>query len=107
MRKSLKRLLQANGLATAAFSSGQQLLDHCFGTRVAALVLDTRLEDMSGIALTQRLVDLGLAFPVIFITADDEQRIRCGALAAGCVAFLRKPCEPAELLSALQLGLKW
>jgi CheY-like chemotaxis protein len=77
------------------------------GQGLQALVLDTHLEDMSGIALTPRLVDLGLAFPVIFITADDEQRIRSGALAPGCVAFLRKPCEPAELLSALQLGLKW
>jgi FixJ family two-component response regulator len=34
-------------------------------TRVATLVFDIHLEDISGIALQHHLVDLGLAFSVI------------------------------------------
>jgi FixJ family two-component response regulator len=102
MRKSLERLLRANGYTTTALSSAEDFLQSGVGDHAVALILDIHLGGMSGIELRRRLLSAGSQLPVIFITAYEDQAIRAEAHATGCVDFLTKPFEPSRLMDALE-----
>ena len=106
MRKSLERLLSASGYETVAFASAQEFLDSGAPKRAQAFVLDIHLDGMSGIALQRQLRANGSTVPVIFMTAYDEEETRAEAMAAGCVAYLRKAFDPALLQAALHDVIK-
>jgi FixJ family two-component response regulator len=79
------------------FDSAEAFLEGLNGCRPACLVLDIHLGGMLGLDLQRRLVDGGAPPPIIFITGFDDEATRREAIAAGCVAYLRKPF-PAHLL---------
>jgi len=102
MRKSLERLLRANGYTTTALYSAEDFLQSGVADHAVALILDIHLGGMSGIELRRRLLSAGSQLPVIFITAYEDQAIRAEAHATGCVDFLTKPFEPSRLMDALE-----
>ena len=102
MRKSLERLLRANGYTTTALSSAEDFLRSGVSDHAVALILDIHLGGMSGIELRRRLLSAGSQLPVIFITAYEDQAIHAEAHATGCVDFLTKPFEPSRLMDALE-----
>jgi FixJ family two-component response regulator len=55
------------------------------------LLLDIHLGAISGIELQRRLAAWGSKWPVIFITASDDEATRNQAMDAGCIAYFRKP----------------
>jgi FixJ family two-component response regulator len=97
MLKAISRLLRAHGFRAVAFASAEAFLESMNGCRPACLVLDIHLSGMLGLDLQRRLVDAGALLPIIFITGFDDEATRREAMAAGCVAYLRKPF-PAHLL---------
>jgi FixJ family two-component response regulator len=91
------------------FSSGQQFLDLVDAMpsfRPDCLVLDVQMPGMNGLEVQDRLATSGNAVPVIFITAHDEVGVREKALAAGAVAFLRKPFDDKLFIKTLEAALK-
>jgi FixJ family two-component response regulator len=56
---------------------------------------------MSGPELQRELVERGWTFPVIFITAQGDEKIRSALLSTGAVGCLLKPFTESELRSAL------
>lgn len=63
---------------------------------------------MSGLHLQSHLVVAGYRIPIIFITADPDERnrARARALKAGAVDFLLKPFGDDALLSGIRSALK-
>jgi len=53
---------------------------------------------ISGIELQRRLAASGSKWPVIFMTANDDEATRNEAMDAGCIAYLRKPFEGHECI---------
>jgi FixJ family two-component response regulator len=106
MRKSLERLLQANGYETVAFTSAEEFLQSAIGDSAIGLVLDIHLGGMSGIELRRRMSAAKSTLPVVFITAYDDEATQREALAAGCVDYLRKPFDASRLTEALERGRK-
>jgi FixJ family two-component response regulator len=104
MRKSIERLLQANGYATAAFASAEEFLQASIVESALGLVLDIHLNGMSGLELRRRLSITGATLPVVFITAHDSETTRRDALSLGCVDYLQKPFEARRLVDALERG---
>ena len=102
MRKSIERLLRANGYSTIAFASAEEFLQSAIVDSATGLVLDIHLEGMSGIELRRRLSAAGSTIPVVFITAHDDDVTRREALAVGCVDYLQKPFEAMRLTQALE-----
>jgi FixJ family two-component response regulator len=49
----------------------------------------------------RQLANRGITFPVIFIGANDNERVEKRALEIGCVAFFRKPFSTYLLVEAL------
>ena len=104
MRKSLQRLLDANGYSTVAFASAEAYLHSGISDAALGLVLDINLPGMSGIDLGRYLAAHDVKVPVVFITSFDDVATRNEALAVGCVEFLQKPFEAKRLIEALESG---
>jgi len=64
-----------------------------------------RLPGISGIELQQRLAADGQSIPIIIITAQGDDKTRDEAVAAGAIAFLKKPVKEEILLAALESAL--
>jgi len=72
---------------------------------VACLIVDVRLPGMSGLDLQRRLVAANRGLPMAFITAHDDPIAQRQALAAGALAFLRKPFSEESLIDAVRSAL--
>jgi FixJ family two-component response regulator len=66
------------------------------------LVVDIQLGDISGVELAHQLMADGFTFPIIFMTGLDDAIIQSQAVAAGCVAYLRKPFPANVLVDAIK-----
>lgn len=90
--RAIRRLLRSIGIASDAFHSGDALLDVMSSIpsyHPECAILDVQMPGLDGLEVQQRLSGSGM--PVIFITAHDEIDVRERAIAAGAVAYLRKP----------------
>ena len=101
VRKSLERLMRADGFRTEAFASAEDFVQGGDHEETACLVLDLRLPGMSGLELQRYLVDEHEHVPIVFVSAHDEPEARSQALKAGAVAFLGKPFSDQVLLDAV------
>ncbi|GAB2909793.1 hypothetical protein GCM10027093_54890 [Paraburkholderia jirisanensis] len=90
--RAIKRLLRSVGIAADTFASGDEFLDTLSSMpsyRPGCVILDVQMPGSSGLEVQRRLA--GEALPIVFITAHDDAGVRDAALAAGAVAYLRKP----------------
>src|SRR3954463_3925568 len=77
MRKSIERLLAANGLRTESYTSAEDFMARQDMRPPTCMVLDIDLEGMSGMELRRRMLASGCAIPTIFITGtDNSARVR-------------------------------
>lgn len=106
LREALAGLLRAARLRTETFSSAESFLSSSRRLEVSCLVLDVRLPGMNGIELQRKLVDEGLACPIVFMTAHGDAPIRDLALKTGASAFLNKPVRSQALLEEIYTALR-
>jgi FixJ family two-component response regulator len=101
VRRAIGTLLSAFGYAAYYFESAEAFLKTAADSRANCLVIDIQLGDVSGIDLVQRLAEAGLKFPVVFMTAVDDNKIMSQVTELGCIACLRKPFSADQLIEAL------
>jgi FixJ family two-component response regulator len=106
MRQAIQDLVESVGLRTEAFTTGEEFLKKPRTADPSCLVLDVRLPQMSGLDFQQRLAELGVPIPVIFITAHGDIPMSVRALKSGAVEFLTKPFRDQDLLDAIQQALQ-
>jgi FixJ family two-component response regulator len=99
--RAIEHLLRAHGFGYEGFASAEAFLARSSEDALACLVLDIDLGSMSGLVLLHRMKALGSLLPVIIITAVDDEGTHRRAIAAGCVAYLRKPFSAEALLEAI------
>jgi len=102
MLKAIARLLGVHGFEADLFESAEAFLRRDAAKEAACVVLDIHLGGMSGIELRRRLTESGSRLPIIFITAVDDEATHQEAVAAGCVAYLRKPFPATQLIGAIE-----
>ena len=105
VRDALDSLLKSIGYRTEVFASATEFLRLGHNEDAKCLILDVRMPGLSGLELQRQLVASGSSIPIIFITAHGDEAARAQALAAGAVAFLRKPFTEEALLNAVQAAL--
>ena len=91
------------------FRFGQEFIDHIEALpfeRFECVILDVQMPGLNGLDVQERLQRGGNRLPIIFITAHDEVSVRERALAAGAVAFVRKPFNDELLIKTLRTALK-
>ncbi len=106
VRKALSRLLRAARYEVEALESAGAYLARTVGEPPACLLLDVRMPGMSGLDLQGAIASTPRALPIVFITGHGDDEGRQQALAAGAVAVLDKPFEPAELLRAIEQAMQ-
>jgi FixJ family two-component response regulator len=105
IRESLPDLLRELGLAVEVFASAEDFLASGHLGQTRCLLLDVAMPGMSGVELYEELARRGHAIPVVFITAQQDDRLRARVLAAGAVECLRKPFGEAALLNAVNSAI--
>jgi FixJ family two-component response regulator len=106
VRDSLPGLLQQFGFATQAFSSAVDFLASKLVDEARCLILDIAMPGVSGPELHQELRRRGSPVPVIFITAQVDERVRQQLIARGAIECLFKPFSEAALLDAIDVALQ-
>jgi FixJ family two-component response regulator len=107
--RAITRLVRSLGMEANAFASGREFIDliKTLPSFVPdCVILDVQMPEMNGLEVQERLASSGNRLPVIFITAHDEAGVRDRALAAGALAFLRKPFNDELFITTLRLALK-
>jgi FixJ family two-component response regulator len=99
---SMSRLLRLSNFQPVCYSSAEAYLSDSKRPTFDCLLLDIRLEGMSGLDLFRRLSAQETHPPVIFITAHDDPKMRDEAEALGCAGFFRKTSPGAEIIEAIR-----
>ena len=102
MRMGIKRLLRVHGFHSRLFESADALLACGDLDKAFCLILDVNLNGESGIDLYRRLANSRVTLPVIYITGNDSEANRAGAIASGCIAYLTKPFAASSLIEPIE-----
>ncbi|MGH7809913.1 MAG: response regulator, partial [Candidatus Binatia bacterium] len=103
------RLVRSLAMAAETFTSGQEFIDTIEAMpsfQPDCVVLDVQMPGLNGLEVQQRMANRQRHFPVIFITAHDDVGVRERALAAGAVAFVRKPFNDEVFIKTLRAALE-
>ena len=102
MRAAMTMLVSAYGYGAHTFDSAETFLACASTCRASCLLVDIQLGDLSGVELARQLAADGFKFPIIFMTGHDDATIESQAIAAGGIAFLRKPFPAKMLIDAIK-----
>ena len=100
--KSLKRLLNARGVAAEHFRSAQSFLDSVPPGQQGYAIIDIRMPDCDGFELMGKMRDMHYDMPVIVITGQAQANSRDMALKKGALGFLQKPFSEDSLLELIK-----
>jgi len=105
VRRAMARLLGLYSFQVQTYPSGRDFLDSLTIGVPACLIVDLRMNDMTGLELLHHLAGRGLRIPTIVVTADDEPGMRHQCKLAGAVAFLVKLLMRDPLLEAIRTAM--
>ena len=106
VREGLENLISSVGFEVKLFASAEDFLGSHTPLQTDCAIVDVRLPGISGLELQQRLAADGQSIPVIIITAQGDDKTQDEAVAAGAIAFLKKPFKEELLLAALESALR-
>ena len=106
VRNSMKRLMNSVRLTVETFASGEEFLAQFDPARPGCLLLDVRMEGMSGLEVQERLALEDVQPPIIIITGHGDVPMAVRALQAGALHFLEKPFRDQEILDCVQETLE-
>lgn len=99
--EGLSNLLESVGVRTEAYSSAEAILESWNESNAGCMLLDARLPGMSGVEFQEKMQQLGIGMPIIFMTAHGDIPMVRKVMKAGAVEFLTKPFQKEELLYAI------
>jgi FixJ family two-component response regulator len=102
IRKALTRLLRSASYQVLSYGSGSEFLASLENSKPACLVLDIRMQGMTGFDVQAWLQAQRIALPIVFITALDDPQDIARAKQSGAIALLRKPFGDNEFLAAVE-----
>ena len=105
-RDGLAWLLDSRGLPARSWSGGEAFLQALrAGSEPWAccvLLLDIRMEPLSGLATFERLKAMGWPWPVLFLTGHGDVSMAVAALKQGAWDFLEKPFQNNLLVDRVE-----
>jgi two-component system, LuxR family, response regulator FixJ len=107
VRQSLTVLMRAMRLHAEAYESAQAFLDAFDPSRPGCVLLDVRMQGMSGLGLLEEFSRQEIPLPAIVMSAYGDVPMVVRAMKAGALNFLEKPCRDQQLWEAIQEALQW
>ena len=109
VRTALDSLIRSVGYRVETFSSTQEFLKFIRAKPPdlpSCLILDVRLPGISGLDFQQKVIQLKVSIPIIFITGHGDIPMSVRAMKAGAVEFLTKPWHEQSLLDAIHQAIE-
>jgi RNA polymerase sigma factor (sigma-70 family) len=101
MRRSWAFLIEGEGWDVATYSNAIEFITSNDFTRPGCIVLDVRMPSMSGLELQDKLREMGVTLPIIFISGHGDIDMAVHTLKHGAVDFLQKPVDDQRLLTTI------
>ena len=98
IRDALSWLFRSRGLRPRGWESGEAFLAGFAGDDRGCVVLDVRMDGMSGIEVYDQFVARGCIIPVIFLTGHGDVPLAVSALKRGAFDFVEKPFNDNQLV---------
>ncbi|NBW78084.1 MAG: DNA-binding response regulator [Betaproteobacteria bacterium] len=102
VRDSLQWLLEGKDYRVRCFESAEVFLERFDPKEVACLIVDVRMEGMSGLDLQNRLVENHSPLPVVFITGHGDVPMAVETMKKGAMDFIQKPFDEVKLVSLVE-----
>ena len=108
LRDMLSQYLGANGYRAVGAADGHEAVETAARERPDLIVMDLGMPGMDGLSAVAEIRRRAQfeETPILILSAYDRLEFRTEALSAGCVGFLTKPVNPAELLKTIKLLLR-
>jgi FixJ family two-component response regulator len=106
LRDAISSLLRSVGMRIAAHASVAEFLAAPRPELTSCLLLDVRLQGVSGLDFQAELNRDGVALPIIFMTGHGDIPMSVRAMKAGAIDFLAKPFRDQDLLDAIHAALQ-
>jgi DNA-binding NtrC family response regulator len=102
VRESLGGWLERDGHAVDKAGSGEEALEKCKNTRYEIILLDIKMEGMSGLDVLKRVKENDPDVSVVMITAYGSIPSAIEAMKSGAYEYLLKPFDPDELMVLIE-----
>lgn len=102
VRAALDRLLRSAGWSVRTYASASEFLGSPPEGGHGCILLDVSMPGMSGPELHQRILEMGITYPVVYLTGDCTLSTGVHAMKAGALDLLEKPVEESDLLRAVE-----
>src|SRR4051812_9935285 len=106
VRRSLSLTLEDAGHEVAVAEDAIRAMERVRAESFDLLVLDIRIGEISGIQLFQKLREVGVLIPVLFMSGNASLTEAVETIRLGSADFLEKPFAPERLIVAVERALK-
>lgn len=106
VRDALTFLFRSHGLRVRPYADGLALLEAIKAERVrGCILLDVRMEPLSGLQVHEALIERGVDLPVIFLSGHGDIPMAVEALHKGAFDFVEKPFSDVALVQRVLRAL--
>jgi FixJ family two-component response regulator len=105
IRGALHGLMKASGFPARSFASAEEFLNSGEQERTACLIADIRMPGMSGLELQSELKKDHHMVPIIFFTAQGDEKNADASFKGGSRGVSAKPFDDEVLLDSVRAAL--
>lgn len=102
VRDSVQWLLEGQGFRVQSYDSAEAFLTRCDLNKTACLLVDIRMDGMSGLELQKRLAERQSPLPIAFITGHGDVPMAVEAMKKGALDFIEKPFDEIALIQTVE-----
>lgn len=104
-RRSLRQILESAGCEVVEAENGLDALERYFLDKPDVVLLDLVMKGMYGLDVLQKIRELDPNARIVVVSADIQTSSQDLAGEAGAAAFINKPFDRTDILSALDAAL--
>jgi two-component system, chemotaxis family, chemotaxis protein CheY len=104
-RRSLRQILETAGYEVAEADNGLDALERYFLDKPDVVLLDLVMRGMYGLEVLQKIRELDPQARIVVVSADIQTSSQDLAGEGGAAAFINKPFDKSDILSALDTAL--
>ena len=106
VRDSVQWLLEGQDFRVRCFESAEVFLARYDPREVACLIVDIRMDGMSGLELQDRLLERKSPLPIAFITGHGDVPLAVDTMKKGAMDFIQKPFNEDQLVPLVERMLE-
>lgn len=105
-RESTKEFLEEEGFLVTEAASFEEAVEVGYKDVFDLYLLDINLGNKTGVDLLKEIRSFGDKKPALMLTSHNSPKIAVECFDNGCDDFVRKPCDPEELVARIKSKLR-